>query len=276
MRARLGILLLVLAGCGEAAEVTERRSLTVAVEGVIPGTEDTVCRVVELDNDEPMVVRSIHTLLDPGSHHLILYRTDREPTDSFQSCMNLPGDENTLLIAQQAETSLRYPRGSGLVLPARQRVLIEIHYINYFAAPIDVNATAHFDVVPATDDLKSVSIYFIGPLWLNLPPRSEHRIDSFHYIPEGKRVFAVTTHTHALGTYASLRRAKGVGDHQAVLLHESYDWAEPPLDTFDPALRFERPDGLWLTCMWDNPHDHHVLFGAGFENEMCFLWAYLY
>jgi hypothetical protein len=274
--ALLAPLALALTGCSEGSEPLETRSMVVSIHDIVPGGERTVCQVLDLGNEEPVVIRAIRTHLDPGSHHLILYRTDREPTATPSPCANFPGDENTLLIAQQAETALRYPNGTGLPVPAHQRILVEVHYMNYFAEPIDLNATVQFDTVPNDGSLAPVAVLFTGPVWLSIPPRDTYRIDTFHRVPEGSRIFALTSHTHQLGIYASLHRAKGVGDANATLLHESHDWSEPPLDVFSPALALAADEGLWLTCVWDNPHDDPVTFGSGFDDEMCFLWAYWY
>jgi hypothetical protein len=54
------------------------------------------------------------------------------------------------------------------------------------------------------------------------------------------------------------------------------NWAEPPLDTYDPALTFAEGEGLALTCEFDNTTGGPVVFGEGFDDEMCFLWAHYY
>ncbi len=96
---------------------------------------------------------------------------------------------------------------------------------------------------------------------------------SWHSIPAGSRVFAVTSHTHQLGELAYIERTRSASE-EGTILHESTTWAEPPLDVFDPLLRFEAGEGLKLTCTFNNTTDSTVHFGTGFEDEMCFLWVY--
>jgi hypothetical protein len=265
-----------MAGCVGGGEAPETRTVTSRITAIEPGQERTVCQVLDLGNEAPAVVRSIRTSLTLGSHHMILYRTDAEATDTPQPCGSFPLGDDTLFIAQQSDTALDYPDGAALPIQAHQHVRVEIHYINYTEEPIDVEGSVHFDLVPPDPSLAPVGLLFTGLPVLQIPPRSAHEVHSFHAIPSDWRVFGLTSHTHQLGEHALLRRATGVSDPDAELLHESFDWAEPPLDIFEPPLGFEGDEGLWLTCKYYNPHDHYVTFGSGFEDEMCFLWAYYY
>jgi hypothetical protein len=247
------------------------------IGSIAPSSEGTVCQVLSLGNDAPVVVRSIRATLSPGSHHMIVYRTAAPTTSSPSPCVNFPGGADTLLIAQQANTVVEYPEGTGLPLPEGQNIRLEIHYFNYFAENVDVTGLVEFDVVPATGTHQAVRILFTGELTLEIPDRTDGHIEeSFHSLPTASRVFALTSHTHSRGVYAALQRATHIGDPSAVLLHESHDWAEPPLDFFDPPLTFGSDEGLWLRCVYDNESESPIGFGTGFDDEMCFLWAYWY
>jgi hypothetical protein len=255
----------------------ETHSVSLTIESIAPGQEATVCHVLPLGNTEPVVVRSIRANLSPGSHHMIVYRTAATPTAAPYPCTNLPTGPDTLLIAQQATTVVDYPAGAGLSLPEGQNIRLEIHYVNYFGENVDVTGLVEFDVVPADGTYEPVRILFTGELWLNIPEYSTgHVEESFHSLPSAARVFALTSHTHSRGVYASLHRAAHIGDSSATLLHESHDWAEPPLDLFDPPLTFGSNEGLWLQCIYDNDEPYPIGFGTGFDDEMCFLWAYWY
>jgi hypothetical protein len=268
---------LVLGACGDGGDPSRNfRTLSSTIHDIPPGGERTVCQVVDLGNEEPALVRAIHADLSIGSHHMIIYRTDQELTDTPSPCGSVPGGADTLLIAQQSETALDFPEEAGLHVPAHQHIRIEIHYMNYTDASLDVTGNVHFDLAPADDTVAPVRILFTGDLFLALPARQETTIESFVSMQEDRRFFALTSHTHQLGTYASLKRATHIGDPNAELLHESHDWAEPPLDMFDPPLTFPGADGIWLTCEYDNYTDDLVTFGPGFDDEMCFLWAYWY
>jgi hypothetical protein len=263
--------------CPDVPAIEETRTVATTIPAVTPGAEQTVCRVLDLGNDAPAMIRAIRADLGAGSHHMIVYRTNAEPTDTHTPCQGIPGGEDTLLIAQRADTEVVYPGCAGLPIPANQRVRLEIHYMNYLADTTDIDAAVHFDLSPVDDALDPVRVMFTGITSFTIPEHTEgHEIESFHRVASDQRVFALTTHTHHRGVYASLHRATGLDDPNATLLHESYNWAEPPLDTFDPPLTFGADEGLRILCVYDNEDPHEVQFGMGFDQEMCFLWAYWY
>ncbi|MFW5875444.1 MAG: hypothetical protein ACOCXM_01780 [Myxococcota bacterium] len=267
-------------GCGESAPDgppdPETRTLSATRPSVEPGVETTQCQVFDLGNEAPAMIRAIRTTLSAGSHHMIIDRTD-EPvsTDPFP-CGGIPGGADTLFIAQQAQSGVEYPDEAGLPIEAHQHIKVEIHYINFTGEPIDIEGTIDFDLVPVDPSIDPVEILFTGKLQLDIKSHQTTTVDSFHTVPSGGRIFGLTSHMHHLGEWATIQRASGVDDPAATLLHESNDWAEPPLDTFDPPLTLDEGEGLWLTCHYDNDTDTDVGFGPGYYDEMCFLWVYWY
>ncbi|HTU60225.1 MAG TPA: hypothetical protein VMF89_17365, partial [Polyangiales bacterium] len=89
-------------------------------------------------------------------------------------------------------------------------------------------------------------------------------------------VFAMTSHTHQLGVHATIERVANANAPTATPLHESRDWAEPPLTVFAQPLVFDGTDGLRLTCRYMNTTDRDVHFGTGVDDEMCFMWVYYF
>jgi hypothetical protein len=98
------------------------------------------------------------------------------------------------------------------------------------------------------------------------------------YTPPGSsgspiRVFAITSHTHSLGVRSTIEH---MASGSPMLLHESLDWAEPPLTQLDPPLVFTGSESLRLRCEYQNDTNRDVMFGTAFEDEMCFMWVYYY
>jgi hypothetical protein len=239
------------------------------------GMEQTLCVVVELDNAEPAMLRAIYTHLTPGSHHLIVSRADGLPLQGPAPCPAFAsGVTNAIFIAQNAEASLVYPDDAGLPINAHQRIGIEMHMINYFSdAPIDIAGSVDFELAARDAPLREVHILFTGTLALSLPPHQESTVETDFAIPDGTEVFALTSHTHSLGTYTSLHIVGSASD-PGELVHESRSWADPPLDVFAPPRVFGPRQSLRLTCTYFNDTDDTVTFGEDFDREMCFLWAY--
>jgi hypothetical protein len=239
------------------------------------GLERTVCVVVDAGNAVARQVRAIRTSLPTGSHHLIVYRSGEPLRDEPTPCFPFADGAEAIFIAETVDAALTYPEDAGLAFDAHQHIRLEIHEVNYTGGPIDITASVSFDFYPLEEPARDeVRFLFTGNTSLDLPPRTTTEVTSFHSVPDGARIFALTSHTHSLGTYASIEIAGGeLGAGE--LVHEATNWAEPPLDLFSPP-RVIDPNGLRLTCRFYNDREERVAFGLDFDDEMCFLWAYYY
>jgi hypothetical protein len=293
MRARISILpLLLLAACGGGSgdgdddspidappeidapydpSVVETRDVAIGVTGVGPGQEATVCIVVDLGNVEPRMIRAVRSRLTSGTHHVIATMSEAAPIPSVQPCGPFAGgggDSGVLTIGQQSESSLTYPAGAGVPIHAHQSIHLEMHYINTGDAPQDISGTVFLDLA-ATGDLAPIQFVFTGNPGFTIPAGQPLTIESFHTLPAGSRLFATTAHTHKLGL-----RATVVLDPPGTMLHDSTNWAERPLDNFEP-ITIAEGQGLRLTCNFLNTTSQSVGFGTSAEDEMCFVWAHL-
>lgn len=259
------------------APAGEELSLAYGPERLTVGQEQTMCIVLDAGNDVARFVRAIRTTLPQGSHHMIVYRTSEGLNATPRSCIPFASGGDAIFIAETREAELVFPPDVGLRFEPHQHIRLEVHAVNYYDAPIDVTASVRFELygtdTPPTDEMR---LLFTGDMSLSLPPRVATTVHSFHRPPEGARIFAITSHTHSLGTYASIAEASSRSDEGGTVLHESRSWSEPPLDVFSPPRVLAAGRGLRLTCTFFNSRDDHVGFGLGFEDEMCFLWAYYY
>lgn len=243
---------------------------------IAPGEERTVCVVIDAGNDVARQVRAIRTNLPAGSHHMIVYRTDEPLDGSFTPCLPFSDGGSAVFIAETREAYLAYPADAALEFQAHQHIQIEVHEVNYTDGPIDITASVTFEYYPLDGTSRTpVQFLFTGDMSLNLPPHATTSVTSFHGVPTGARIFGLTSHTHSLGTYASIHRGTSESTYTE-LLHEADDWANPRLDTFAPPLVLDPSEGLRLQCDYENTTANPVGFGLGFDDEMCFLWAYYY
>jgi hypothetical protein len=237
--------------------------------------EKTVCVVLELGNADTLYVRELKTHIDPGSHHMIAYKTDEDVVTTPYPCAPSPNSPGLMIIAQSTDSALPYPEVAVASLAPHQHVRLELHYFNDNAMAREMKGAVTF--VPHEGDatkLLPVQTLFTGAYDLEVPT-GESESKYFQVMPPGNHYFALTTHTHRLGVLATLKRAKSQDDESAVLLHESRDWDEPPLTQFNPPIMFAG-DGLLLTCEYDNYTGQPVHFGTNATDEMCFFWAYYY
>lgn len=258
-------------------------SATMEVLHVEPGDQLTVCTTKFLDNETEVKVKAVRGHISGGSHHFIV---DRAPTDvpieGLTPCVGLSGADSTrVLIAEKPETIFAMPEGVGFTLRPHQALTTELHYFNPTDATIDVHATIELELAEGEEaqNLKEAQMVFTGNFSIYLPAHMPGVVDFFYPMPGSPEapahVFALTSHTHSLGTRATIARSPDALS-DGTQLHESLDWSEPPLTEFSPAIEFTGSDGLRLRCEYMNDTDYDVSFGTAFEDEMCFMWLYYY
>jgi hypothetical protein len=269
-------------GAGSGASSDALR-LTVTARDVPGGGEDHVCVTLALPNTQALWVKSVHATLTTGSHHLIV---DRHPAGTPLQTEPLPcpptmgGNATRLLIAQQPDTVLDLPEGTAMRIEPQQPVFLQLHYFNLGTAPADVEGMV--ELIPYDGDEEPVEAQsmFTGSFEISLPAGSSRTVEHY-FVPPGTpsvpvHVYALTSHTHALGVDTTIERVAGQGAPDTTPLHQNLDWHEPPLTRFDPALIFDGRDGLRLRCRYLNDTGRNVRFGTRFEDEMCFMWVYYY
>jgi hypothetical protein len=256
--------------------VVETRRAAIGPIEVAPGAEETVCVVVDLGNDVPRMVRSVRSSLTAGTHHVIATLSADAPAPVPTPCGAFAGggDDAVLTIAQQSAASLTYPAGAGVPVAAHQSIHLEMHYINTTDQPMAIGGTVELDLAAASGGLRPIDFVFTGNPSLFIAAGGMATVNSFHVLPAGSALFATTAHTHQWGRRATVELATSAADPAARLLHDSSNWAERSLDSFEPIVIAEG-QGLRLTCAFHNQSGEDVGFGVSAEDEMCFVWAHL-
>lgn len=273
-------------GIGEGAVQNGVLSASITMRDVLPGQESHECVIVELPNDKPVWVGELHGSLSGGSHHLIVERNSAE-TPLANTAFTCPptnaGDDTRLLIVQQRDTVLGLPEGVAYKIEAHQKIFLQLHFINTTNEPMQIVGKVELSPFAGEGTPKEALSIFAGPFQIAIPAGKETTVSHFQQPnPEGeakRHVFALTSHTHKLGVRSTIERVASSAPDAAVtaMLHESLDWAEPPLTVFEKPLDFTTgTDGLRLTCHYKNTTDRQVHFGTSANDEMCFMWMYFY
>ncbi len=249
-----------------------------------PGKEVTKCTLKRLDNVDPIFVTGLKTKLAKGSHHLIVYKSDEteeqaEPFDCIPFTEGLIGGTFPLIITQMTEEHLEFPNGIAMKLEPNQMIRIEAHFLNYFPEDIVAHADVSFETIKEADVVAEANMLFYGTPDFSVKANAVtqtpwNRLSQW----ENTNVFALTGHTHKLGTNVEVYKTSGEDDDgdEIYPLEETFNWAEAPVIQYDPPLSFKKGDGFRYRCTWDNPTNKNVTFGESANAEMCFFWAYYY
>jgi hypothetical protein len=259
---------------------------------VAPGTEDTQCVVVKLSNATDIKVHQMHNILGPGSHHVIVYRDDMDtvekptpyPCQPFTGALNPSGMVFPMMITQRQDDLLTLPDGVAYTLKANQMIRIEMHYINSSDAAIMAQATTEFYAADVASIHDEANILFIGTPDINLPAGSTQTVHEF-FSPSrasldlsAAKFFAITGHTHQLGTDMQVSTAETNGGAGAVSVYAPtpFVWSEPETTTHKPEFMVPTGGGFDFKCTYHNTTSTNVKFGESANDEMCFFWAYYY
>ena len=267
----------------------EKFSVTWGPVLVQPGVENTQCAVLELGNDAPLKIHRMRNLLGNASHHLIVYRDDDaapQPTpvdcSPFAGTLTATSATSPIMITQRHDETLTLPDQVAYTFQPRQRLRLELHYLNATDRPQMVTASAEFYPAVPEQIEHEADFLFIGTPDITLPPNSSTTVNSYFTPPfsvsfEGARFFAITGHTHQYGTGVEVAVAPGRGlPGTSVYAPRTFVWSEPETVMQDPPFELPTGSGFSFRCTYRNTSTRTVRFGESTGNEMCFFWAYYY
>ncbi len=276
-------------GTGAGGATTMAQSYTVSWDAitVMPGEENTQCVVKKLSNPTAIHVGTIHNVLQQGSHHLIVYKTNdtvEQPTPfACQPFSDLahPEKGTPLMISQKKDDTLTFPQGVAVAIGAEQFVRLELHYINPSSAPLQVSATSTFIQMPDAEVKDEAGFLFMGDIDISIPPMSSFTLGPI-YAPEpsvvsGSNYFGITGHEHQWGTDVKVAMTTGAtGTDTSIYDVTGWTWSEPTTVYLDPPATVPTGGGFRYTCTWNNLSTNTVTFGESANDEMCFFWTYYY
>jgi hypothetical protein len=249
-----------------------------------PGEDKTVCINKRLDNVDELLATRLVADLEPGSHHMIIYKStattetldpfDCNPFESLITSSDAP-----LMLVNARHVDFSFPAGVGLKLEAHQMVRIEAHYVN--ASKTAIEGKGAFSVqgkkLAEAGDYQLADFSFWGTRNFSIAPMSHG--DTGKKFQKGianTKGFALTTHQHGLGTQVDVWMSASSTDVPATPILTEMDWSAPKLVPVD--LAFDGTNGLTYECQWENPSPTKtVKFGeSGLTAEMCFVLLYYY
>jgi hypothetical protein len=286
-------------GCGGDPDVPadapvlegEKFSMTWGPVSVPAGREDTQCIWMRLSNETEIKVYEMHNQLNPASHHLIVYKDDMDMTEQltptpcqpFTGALNTTGMIAPIAITQKHDDMIFLPNRVAYTFAPHQMVKLEMHYLNASDQTQQVQATVDFFVAKSEDIDYEASILFTGSPDINIAPGETKTLHQFFTVPayldlSASKIFAITGHTHKLGTDVNVRVAPSkTGPMTEIYAPDPFKWDEPETKSYngDP-FSIPKDGGLDFECSWTNTTSQTVGFGESATDEMCFFWAYYY
>lgn len=247
---------------------------------VAPYSESWVCWVGPLPTgSEPVAVRAIESFQTPGMHHMDLASIDFVAADIapgmhdckelYSAVPSLMEDMMTLYGAQEEHQTFDLPDGVAAVLPGGMDVLFEIHYVN--ASEVTVTASATIDAwsMPLEDVEERIWGAVVRDNDILVEPMTRTTEWTRCLMNDDVDVFAMSSHMHAHGVEASVRRFDGA-TVTATPVYVNEDWERPFIATWiDEPIKVPEQQGFEFRCVYENPTDAPVVWGFTAADEMC-------
>ena len=275
---------------GPQADLSGESAIPLGI-GPIPlasGQERTVCSRFKLPNTGAIDIVKIDAALAPGSHHLILYKSmaTQEKKDLYDCpALDISGGDVPIYIAEtQSNNALPLPTGVAYHIDPGQMVRLEAHYINASPNAIMGMGEVHLTLGgPGT--YQKADIMFCGTvtdldpqfMGMGVPPGAVTLKPGFYKVPDGIKVFGLTTHEHQRGTLMTVDKSSSSAPGTNLTMGTPFD--NPPFQIYGDKnlLTFAPGEGFRWQCHYQNDSQNTYYFGqSAVDNEMCFFWAYYY
>ncbi len=295
--ARVAMLVLVLVGISSLVPAATLRTrlrrpshgvqIRLSPITIAPGTEREVCQLVTLPKSRAFDAREIDIAMPSGqqygSHHFAVFLYQGENPDNVPSgpfdrvgCAGV-GDQIVspiLAFVQRARQRTRFPASVAVALGARQRLLLNAHYINASTEPVTIDVAVNLRAARRRAVRHHARSFQLGTFDINVPPGTSGSASGSWITPFPMNVVWLSTHSHkhTQSVDVGLLRQGGA----AVQELETVSYAEPTVNVYRSPLRLESGDGFRWTCHYRNDTSHRLRFGATSDDEMCFTVGFFY
>jgi hypothetical protein len=249
---------------------------------------EDLCVSWTVDTAGPTFLNTITSDNGPGIHHSNWYWVPPNlytGGDGVWSCRERGFDNLAAALAggiifgtsTQAPTDeQRLAPGVAVRIPARARIVGNIHVLNASASAIDSHVRLRVSPIPAdevTDEVQPLGFVYED---LALDPRARSRfvadcdVSSLSAGADDARPVQIYTggaHYHALGTGARAEVVGGPRDGE-ILFETTSPIGHPLTRTYETPLDLMGVDTIRFSCDFDNPRDEAVEWGIG-DQEMC-------
>jgi hypothetical protein len=250
---------------------------TPILRGIQPGADVTYCTFTDTITQEDMLIHTTGGVQSPHGHHALLFYAPIPETPRTTECGSVDMERFRQLIGGtggEGELFWTPPPNVGTRVPKGVQFVVQTHWINTTAAPIDVQGAMY--TVPMTkgpDTITAgtvavVNTSFSIPAHAKLEKSTECTFDVDH------QLLMAVPHEHEWGTHVTVdvHRADGKVDPFIDTPFQPEYVAHPPVAK--PML-IHKGDRVKLTCDWDNttgsslefPREMCVVFGFAKEDD---------
>lgn len=260
------------------AIATSSLAMSMAVS-VPAGAEQHRCRFVKVDPAYDGYIVEMSHEYTPGSHHLVLFRTDLTDIPSGQSgdldCYGAGSEvmshtRGVLYASQSATGKTTLPPSVGLPIRGGSVLMLQSHYLNAGVSALDAKVDVRLAVAPRSDAIKDeAGVLFYYDPFIVVPPRGRSSALMRCRIAKDIHLLTGLSHTHKRGVGFEAFVDPPSGELSPTPFYTSNDWEHP--QSFDSKLDVPAGSKIRFRCDYANPSgETEIVQGQSAEtNEMC-------
>jgi hypothetical protein len=156
--------------------------------------------------------------------------------------------------AQQAQQSNEYVDGVFAQIPLKGLLYWNSHAFNLTDADHSMNARLNYWFAQVDEQLHPVrGIFNVNRIFsANAEPFTTQTLCNDHVLPQGARLFGLSSHTHQRGKHFTVDLPDGSR------IYESFVYNDPVAQRFDPPLEFDSPDPAERTLRYCSLYNNGV------------------
>ena len=291
----LPALALLVSACGGSSSQTSDQTLPVYLSvpergeqlsigpfDVPSGTEVQICRTLKMSNTEAVGVNRLQVSLAQGSHHFILFRSNKDFPDEVFPCwgtVNFDDWEFMIDVNKSGGEDWQLADGQAFVLQPNQQIMIQSHFVNATTVQSPKGGMALVNMFEVDPNVAHpLHGMFTVDTRINIPPHSAYTTSRACTFDQTVYLAAMTGHFHARGLEFSVNRFR---DNVLMpeQIYDSKSWDSPNFEIFpQPSDVFNTfDDGVEFTCSYFNNTDNTIGWGGHADvQEHCNLFFQYY
>lgn len=258
------------------------------VSTLAPGQEIERCQLF-VAPPAGLNVRADEVRFTSGSHHVLLFRTPYQeipaqtlqgvPIDATRAhdCPDGPGadwDVNGMIAGSQSmngDTILgTLPDGVALRVEPGTVLLMNTHYLNASAEPVETDARINLHTLPDEEVKVEAGVLFHYNFFIHVPAGGAASARMRCPVEHDIEIVRLQSHMHRRGVGFAANLVPGGGGAMTEI-YATTRWEQVPAGNFSPPLRVKAGDALDSRCDYQNHEAGDVVQGSTTKDEMCVL-----
>jgi hypothetical protein len=261
-----------------------------------PGEEVLgLCQSWTLENETDLWINAVELEQNQMSHHS---NWTFVPDDAFEGpdgvwdCDERDYDQLSaavlggVIYAQSTQASRevqKFPDGAAVRIPARSRIIGDVHLLNVGQEPVTGNAKMTLYAIDEEAAKVKLAPFHMTYDGLDIPPLATSRFHGACELAEGfesatgaplsMKLYYGLPHTHKLGTRFFLQAVGGPRDGEYLLDVVGFN-GEARGKLYEPPIDLTGITGLRFGCEFENPREESVGWGFG-DQEMCEMLGFI-